>query len=464
MIPKTLHIIWVGDDSLRPDNCIQTWVRHNPGWQIKLWGNDDLVERPWINATHMQAMLQHELNGVADMMRWEILYAEGGFVVDADSVCLRPLDDSLLQRQAFACWESEIARPGLIAAGYFACQPGDPLVGRIVADIHDAPSVVHERAWVTVGPQRLTDAYRRYAYHALDILPSHLFMPEHFTGLRYQGTGTVYAHQEWASTRGSYDSLHRKTLDDGGTAPATTTLQADTPSTQNLSVTPSTPSTPCTPSTPSSPRSPLESRHAPYFVQRVQVGRDLAGRSRIDVFAALCTGKRVLHVGCADWPITDPAASLHVALQAHCALLDGFDIHADALAALAPHVNGRLFSRLEDIHDHYDLVLVPEVLEHVSDVAAFLAGLNALNSRHYLITVPDAYQCRERHFDHVAGGDTFVEIVHPDHNCWYTPFTLSNVIAKYTPWTLDGLWFFNGMSLLAMVSKPVAAADLAPAG
>ena len=328
MIPKTLHIIWVGDDSKRPDNCIQTWARHNPGWQIKLWGNDDLVERPWINAAHMQAMLQHELNGVADMMRWEILYAEGGFVVDADSICVRPLDDSLLQRQAFACWESEIARPGLIAAGYFACRPGDPLVGRIVADIHDAPSVVDDSAWKTVGPQRLTDAYRRYAYHALDILPSHLFIPEHHTGLRYQGTGIVYAHQAWASTRNSYDTLHLKKLDDGMAAPAAATLQA------------------------AQPRSPLESRHASYFVQRVQVGRDLAGRSRIDVVAQLCAGKRVLHIGCADWPLTAPQISLHLGLQSHCAQLDGFDIHPDPL-----------------------------------------------KGGHYVITVPDAYQCRERHFD-----------------------------------------------------------------
>ena len=434
MIPKTLHIIWVGDDSKRPDNCIQTWARHNPGWQIKLWGNDDLVERPWINAAHMQAMLQHELNGVADMMRWEILYAEGGFVVDADSICVRPLDDSLLQRQAFACWESEIARPGLIAAGYFACRPGDPLVGRIVADIHDAPSVVDDSAWKTVGPQRLTDAYRRYAYHALDILPSHLFIPEHHTGLRYQGTGIVYAHQAWASTRNSYDTLHLKKLDDGMAAPAAATLQA------------------------APPRSPLESRHAPYFVQRVQVGRELAERSRIDVFAQLCAGKRVLHIGCADWPLTDPQTSLHLGLQAHCAQLDGFDIHPDALAALAPHAKGRLFARMQDIHDEYDLVLVPEVLEHVSDVGAFLAGLHALKAAHYVITVPDAYQCRERHFDHVSGADTFVEIVHPDHNCWYTPFTLSNVIAKYTPWALDGMWFFNGMSLMAVASKPIAGA------
>ena len=42
-IPKTLHITWVGDESRRPDNCIQTWADRNPGWTVKLWGNDDLA-------------------------------------------------------------------------------------------------------------------------------------------------------------------------------------------------------------------------------------------------------------------------------------------------------------------------------------------------------------------------------------------------------------------------------------
>ena len=48
---------------------------------------------------------------------------------------------------------------------------------------------------------------------------------------------------------------------------------------------------------------------------------------------------------------------------------------------------------------------------------------------------------------------TFVEVVHPDHNCWYTPFTLSNTIKKYTPWNIDGMWFFNAISLFTLASK-----------
>lgn len=452
MIPKTIHIIWVGDESKRPDNCIRTWVKHNPDWQVKIWGNELLADTDWINTDHMRAMSERELNGVADMMRWEILYREGGFVVDADSVCVRPLDDDLLDRVAFACWENEVARPGLIAAGYVGCGVGNPFIGQIILDIHRETSVVNDMAWKTVGPQRLTDAYRRYAYQDLDILPSHYFIPEHFTGVCYNGTGKVYARQEWASTKRSYDALHLKSFDvDGrasGTDGSTASVAINTPEPA-----PRTTASLLSPAPSSGASSGLEARHDPYFVQKVLVGKELIGRSRLDVFAQLCKGKRVLHMGCADWPITDPKTSLHLALEPYCAQLDGFDVQKEALVSLAPHSKGRLFSDLTEITDAYDLVLVPEVMEHVPDVAGFLSELDALNSPHYVITVPDAYQCRQRHFDFVEGPETFVEVVHPDHNCWYTPYTFSNVIRKYTPWHLDGLWFFNGISLLAVLSK-----------
>ena len=36
MIPKTLHIIWIGDQAKRPDNCIRTWVERNPDATVSL--------------------------------------------------------------------------------------------------------------------------------------------------------------------------------------------------------------------------------------------------------------------------------------------------------------------------------------------------------------------------------------------------------------------------------------------
>jgi hypothetical protein len=183
------------------------------------------------------------------------------------------------------------------------------------------------------------------------------------------------------------------------------------------------------------------------------VSTEVIGVNRLDVFRSLCEGKRVMHIGCADWPITDPASSLHLALEPFCAKLDGFDIHAEALAAHAPYTKGELYSRLEDITEEYDIVLVPEVMEHVPSVDIFLAQLDSLKAKYFLITVPDAFQCQKRHFEYVDGSETFVEIVHPDHNCWYTPFTFSNTLAKYTSWKMEKMWFFNHISLLSLLSK-----------
>lgn len=442
MIPKTFHFIWVGDEGKRPDNCIDTWRAAHPDWAFRLWGNAELDGRDWVNARHMAEMRGRELNGVADMMRWEILLEHGGVVFDADSICAAPLDDALLDCEAFACWESEIARPGLIAAGYFGCTPGNPFVRRIIEDIAAAPSVVHDMAWKTVGPQRLTDCYRRHRYTPLRIYPSHYFIPRHFTGVAYEGTDKVYAHQLWGTTLRSYDRLHAADVS-AVAAPVPGPVAAPEPPAPVSAPAPA----------PAPAVSPLERIHSPYFLQRVPVSTELAGLGRVEVLAGLCAGQRVLHVGCADWPITDPRTSLHVALEPHCAALDGLDPHGEALEALRPHVSGRLFTDFAEATGRYDVVLVPEVMEHVPDVAGFLAQLEAVDAGLYLISVPDAFQCRERHFDYRADTGEFLEGVHPDHNAWYSPFTFANTLRKYSGLNLERMWFFNRISLLALLSR-----------
>ncbi len=208
VIPKLLHIVWVGDESKRPDNCIQTWVKKNPEWVVKVWGNEDLARESWRNAKHIQDMSRQELSGVADLMRYEILYYYGGFAVDADSICVKPLEDWLLDASEFTCWESEIHRPGLLAAGYLAAERGSPFIGQIIEDLHELDTVVDRMAWQSVGPLRLTETWQKYKYHNLTVYPSHYFIPEHFAGGAYTGNGHVFAKQYWASTKNLYDSLY----------------------------------------------------------------------------------------------------------------------------------------------------------------------------------------------------------------------------------------------------------------
>lgn len=208
MIPKKLHFIWVGDESKRPQNCIDTWKRLNPSYEIKIWGNNEQYGRKWVNQRHMDEMWNVELNGVADLMRYEILHSEGGLYIDADSYCKRPLEDWLLEPNEFSCWENEVTRPGLIATTCLGSVPQSPFYAQIIQDISLEKTVINKRAWLTVGPQRVTDTWRK-TRHPLTIYPSHFFIPRHFSGISYQGSGHVFADHLWGSTKDSYDSLHK---------------------------------------------------------------------------------------------------------------------------------------------------------------------------------------------------------------------------------------------------------------
>lgn len=211
-IPRSLHYIWVGDQSKRPDNCIESWKKNHPCWRHILWGNEELSSHSWINLKHISEMSKRELNGVADLMRWEILFMHGGVLVDADSYCLRPLEEEFLEVECFSCWENEIERPGLIAAGYFGSVPKHPLLEQIISDIKSDESVVSASAWQTVGPLRLTKTVEKYGKQGLKIFPSYYFIPEHYSGRTTYGIGPVYANQFWGSTRRIYDQLHMRTI------------------------------------------------------------------------------------------------------------------------------------------------------------------------------------------------------------------------------------------------------------
>ncbi len=174
---------------------------------MRIWGNKELSDVDWVNSEHIKAMLSRELNGVADLMRYEILHRHGGIALDADSRCLRPLEDWLLEPSEFAGWENELTRPGLIGAGCLGAAPGSAFFREIIADIKAEKTVTNALAWITVGPARITRVWRRLAF-PLTIYPSHYFYPTHMTGHRYRGDGHVFAEQFWANTFNKYDTLH----------------------------------------------------------------------------------------------------------------------------------------------------------------------------------------------------------------------------------------------------------------
>ena len=209
MIPKTLHQIRIGPKPA-PEEWLKTWREKYTaaGWEYRLWTNEDLEKEDWINRDKMEAM--EEWNGKADIMRWEILWRHGGFLVDADAECLDVIPDDFLEHHTFACYEHETERPGLVAAGYVGAEKGSAVMRRCVSLINERPLV--GAAWECVGPKLFTEVFGEHT-DDVHIFPARTFIPEHFTGKAAHGTGRVYARQFWSSTRRTYKSGQDRPID-----------------------------------------------------------------------------------------------------------------------------------------------------------------------------------------------------------------------------------------------------------
>lgn len=166
-----------------------------------------------------------------------------------------------------------------------------------------------------------------------------------------------------------------------------------------------------------------------YFTQILDIDNSNREKSRHDFIKESVKNKKVLHVGFVDYPITKPKKSLHLYIAAECNRLDGIDpnINEESKKILTIP-NGNIYTDWNELPNDYDLILVPEVIEHVDNVAIFLQQLDQLKGT-MIITAPCAYTLKNN-FREEDG--KYIETVHPDHNCWYSPYTLKNVINKYS--------------------------------
>jgi mannosyltransferase OCH1-like enzyme/GT2 family glycosyltransferase len=213
-IPKIIHQIWIGPKP-SPIKLMNTWKEKNPDFEYIYWNEEEFVKRNMIFKCQSKIDEIEEINGKADILRWEILYKYGGVFLDADSICIEPIDDELLNKDCFAGWEQEKARPGLIATGTMGFPPKHPLVKAAIDWIFkNEVSQLKSRqmAWQTVGPGLLTRMYNTGKFNDLHIFPSYTFLPIHLTGLEYNGHGKIYAFQAWGSTKQSYDTMNNLVL------------------------------------------------------------------------------------------------------------------------------------------------------------------------------------------------------------------------------------------------------------
>ena len=225
-IPKLIHQLWIGPKPA-PTKFMNTWSSKHPDFQYLFWTEADLgkllqsrkitaispsgeVFEQTLECIDKIASIE-EINGKADIIRWEILYQFGGVFLDADSICIEAFDDVIMGKKAFAGWENEQVRQGLIATGTMGFPPRHPLCKAAIDFIHKnevSQAATKQMAWQTVGPLLLTRLIQTGLYSDVFVFPSWFFLPIHCTGVEYTGHSKVYAYQEWGSTKKNYDIMN----------------------------------------------------------------------------------------------------------------------------------------------------------------------------------------------------------------------------------------------------------------
>ncbi len=205
MIPRSIGHIWIGPLA-PPSEWMESWKTAHPGWTYRLFDNDYLTGRRFRNQVQINEYFRRgKYAGVSDLMRYEILYEMGGFLPEADSICLNPVDDLFTEARAYSVYEFPEGRTGMLSP-FLACEPGNPVIGAVIDSLSALAPEQMEMPWTTTGNgflRSFLDANPRWKA-MVKIFPSHYFIPEHYKGEIYSGPDRIYARQMWGTTTRSY--------------------------------------------------------------------------------------------------------------------------------------------------------------------------------------------------------------------------------------------------------------------
>lgn len=150
-----------------------------------------------------------------------------------------------------------------------------------------------------------------------------------------------------------------------------------------------------------------------------------------------CRDARVLHLGCVDHPFLHERLVsgdlLHAAIAEVASDLWGVDLDRAGLDTL----RAAGFANLHEadiehldaagLTGQFDVIVAGEIVEHLTSPGAFLRHVPRLLAPggKLLVTVPSAQSIRL-----VANALRRVEVVHPDHKAYFSPHTLTELLAS----------------------------------
>ncbi len=152
-MPRVVHWIWLGPKSFPRESVenVRTWIGKNPGWKFKFWTDRDRplpcggMEKivltdypfPFLKKCYEESDNWGEKS---DILRFEILFQEGGVYVDHDANCIKPFDDLHQAYDFYCCLEAPhppfAERYNLTAGiGVVGSASGHPIIKRVIDKI-----------------------------------------------------------------------------------------------------------------------------------------------------------------------------------------------------------------------------------------------------------------------------------------------------------------------------------------
>lgn len=195
-IPRTIHQIWLGDQRRRPSHLIDTWRKKNPHHAHILWTEDNLPTLR--NEHHFAEYYRHRcFVGCADILRWEVLVQHGGVYLDADTFCLRELDEFVHDREFLFSYSSDgTVIDKRLATSPLGCRKEHPFARHILERITGLSLTYHDtgQCWKQLGNLFITKEWSQWPVHIGAIHHAH-FLP-------------TFSHGGWHNNRRSNKSYH----------------------------------------------------------------------------------------------------------------------------------------------------------------------------------------------------------------------------------------------------------------
>lgn len=198
-IPKVIHYIWFGRGKYSEilERCQESWHKNLPGYQFKLWNEDNFPFEKYPFAR--QAYEKKKYAFASDVARIHALYHEGGIYLDTDMEVVKPFDP-LLQYGLFTSYES----PNLIQMGTIGAKQYHPLMRMMLLWYYNLDFC---DTYAVLAITRIMSKIVRYHYHVklrgkymqlkddIHIFTRDYFIPE-------------WEDDSWATTENTYTIHH----------------------------------------------------------------------------------------------------------------------------------------------------------------------------------------------------------------------------------------------------------------